>query len=102
MKKWKRIIKSSYRYKDFIILESPVAFNKVFSDQDIPLVQLHSIQVCGKKNKDIVGFCGCFRWEDNKAISLDGDSYSEDEMIYGFSWFTYEGDRCLDILVEDW
>lgn len=100
MKKWKRIIKSSYRYKDFILLESPVAFNKVFSDQDIPLVQLHSIQVYGKKNKDIVGFCGCFKWENNEVISLDGDSYSEDEMIYGFSWFTYEGDRCLDILVD--
>lgn len=100
MKKWKRIIKSSDRYKDFIMLESPMAFNKVFSFQDISLVQLHSIQVCGKKNEYIVGFCGCFKWEDNKVTSLDGDSYSEDEMIYGFSWFTYNGDRCLDILVD--
>ena len=104
MQDWKEIVKNDERYKDFVVLDTPVLFREMFADQNIPRVQLHSIQMYETpKTKGIVGFCGVFRWEKNTIIPLDGDSYSEDTMVYGYEWFTHEGDKCLDILVgNEW
>ena len=90
MKDWKQIVKSDSRYKGFVIMDEPATFSKMFAGQDIPCVQLHSIQVYGNGNEeDIVGFCGSFRWENNE--------------VYGYSWFINGNAKCLDILVgEDW
>lgn len=64
-------------------------------------MQLHSIQPCG--DNDIVGFCGVFSWINNVLTPLDHDSYSDETLVYGYSWFKNEiSDRCLDILVEEW
>lgn len=104
MKDWKEIVKSDSRYKDFVIMDEPAVFSKLFADQDIPCVQLHSIQVYENSNEeDIVGFCGSFRWENNEIIPLDGDSYAKETTVYGYSWFINGNAKCLDILVgEDW
>ena len=104
MKDWKEIAKSNKRYKNFILLDKPAIFCEMFANQNIPYVQLHSTQVYGGEDEwDIVGFCGCFKWENNKITSLDGDSYAEDTTVYGYSWFTNKDDKYLDIFVgEDW
>lgn len=104
MQDWKSIVKRNERYKDFIILDKPATFREMFSNQNIPIVQLHSVQVYGYKQvQDIVGFCGVFKWEGNEFISIDGDSYAEDMTVYGYSWFTNGCNKCLDILVgDDW
>lgn len=100
MEELKKILYSDARYKDFTLLAKPVQFNEMFSNKDIPCVQLHSIRMCDDQH--ILGFCGCFKWENNQIIPLDGDSYSPDELIYGYSWFTdNDNNQCLDILV-DW
>jgi len=101
--KWKKIIQDDPRYRGFVLTESPVKFCDLFANRDIPCVQLHSVQVFENSGKQyIIGFCGAFSWEDNVLEPLDGDSYSEDTPVYGYSWFTDEkGRRCLDILVGD-
>ena len=97
----KKIIKNNDRYKDFTLLETPVRFKDMQADNDIQVVQLHSIESCGEN--DIVGFCGAFSWINNTLASLDGDSYSDETLVYGYDWFkNMSGDRCLDILVEEW
>lgn len=100
MEELKKILHSDIRYRDFSLLTKPVPFNELFFNKDIPCVQLHSIRMCNDQH--ILGFCGCFKWENNKVIPLDGDSYSQDELIYGYEWFTdNDNNKCLDILV-DW
>lgn len=101
MKGWKEIVKNNNRYENFVIVDKPKPFNEMFAGQDISCVQTHSTQVVGEG--DIVGFCGAFEWKDNKIISLDGDSYSENMTVLGYEWFESEGKKCLDILVgNDW
>lgn len=104
MFEWREIVRGSKRYKNFVLLDVPMPFYKLFADQDISCVQLHSTQVFGKEGeRDIVGFCGTFRWEGGEITSLDGDSYSKDAEVLGYSWFTNGHKRCLDILVgDDW
>ena len=104
MKNWREIIKEDVRYKDFILLDEPIAFCEMFTNQNIPCVQLHSMQTFGDENEqDVIGFCGCFKWNDNNITSLDGDTYTKDTTIYGYSWFTNKNEKCLNILVgEEW
>ena len=101
MSDWKEIIKNDDRYEDFTIVDNPTKFKDMFSDLTIECVQLHLTQVWGES---IVGFCGAFKWKDNKIIPLDGDSYSADVLVLGYDWFTDDdGMLCLDILVgNDW
>jgi len=97
----KSIVKNNERYQDFILLETPVRFKDMQANVDAKVVQLHSIELCGEN--DIVGFCGVFSWKNNKLTSLDGDCYSDETPVYGYSWFRdEEGDECLDILVKEW
>lgn len=104
MKNWKEIVKSNQRYKNFILLDKPAIFCKMFANQNISRVQLYSTQVYGDENEqDIIGFCGCFKWDNNEVTSLDGDSYTKNTTVYGYAWFTNENKKCLGILVgEDW
>ena len=103
-KELEKILKESGRYKDFTLLEKPEPFNKFFTDKNYPIVQVHSTQIfetSGKK--DIVGFYGQFEWKDNKITSLDGDSYSETMLVFGYEEFDCEEDIGIDILVgNDW
>ena len=70
----KDVLKASDRYKKFTLPDKPACFKDMFKGRDFDVVQLHSTQIIdidGKK--DIVGFCGIFRWTDGKIYSLDGD-----------------------------
>lgn len=99
----KKLIKNNPRYKDFTLLECPVRFKDMQADNDIQLVQLHSIAEC--EPNDVVGFCGVCSWTNNELKSLDGDSYSDEMLVYGYSWFTNEEEnitKAIDILVLDW
>lgn len=87
------------RYKDFTILDKPIPFETLFANQNIACVQLHSIEPCGD---DIVGFCGVCSWKDNEIHPEDGDTYSAKMPVYGYSWFTVNGEKVLDILVDEW
>lgn len=101
---WKEVVKSDVCYKNFILLDKPVMFCEMFANQNIPFVQLYSTQVYETENKQyIVGFCGCFEWNNDEVIPLDGDSYSKNIMVYGYEWFIIENEKYLSILVgEDW
>lgn len=105
----KDIIKNIDRYKNFTLLDKPIKFKDLYKDENIELVQIHSIEsfnIQGTDKKDIVGFCGVFKWENNNIISLDGDSYSENMKVLGYDWWSNEDEHIekgLDILVgEDW
>ncbi len=96
------ILKTNDRYKGFTLLKDPQSFIELFEGQDIPCVQIHTAQVYNNGDKKgIVGFCGAFKWEDNKIISLDGDSYTIGMTVFGYEWFNDDSGRCLDILVGD-
>ena len=101
--KIKQIIKSSDRYKDFTLLPSPMPFKELFEDQTSDCIQLHDMHFCG--DDDIVGFCGQCKWENNQLTPLDGDTYYDDMLVYGYSWFENKEENVLsglDILVSDW
>ena len=105
MKDWKEVVKTDTRYEDFTILDEPKRFCEMFANQNIPCVQLHSIQTFDIECKQyLVGFCGCFEWKNGKVIPLDGDSYTKNTMVYGYQWFrATETESYLDILVgEEW
>lgn len=92
------------RYKDFILFKTPIPFNEWQKNKDIKCVQLHSIEVDRINYKYILGFCGQFAWENNQVHSLDGDSYNESVLVYGYQWYwSIGGYNGLNILVgNDW
>lgn len=104
----KDILKTSDRYEGFTFLDKPVCFKDMFKDKDFDVVQLHSTQIIdiGNGVKDIVGFCGIFRWTDGKIYPLDGDIYYDDFKILGFEEFQnipMGVNVGIDILVgDDW
>ena len=105
---WKEVIRNNDRYKDFTIYDAPILirpFSEIFKDKDIDLVQVHSIETYNtEENIDIVGFIGSFSWIDNRLKSIDGDSYDENMLIYGYNWWSnpyIRIDKALDILVKD-
>lgn len=85
----KDILKVSDRYKGFTLLDKPACFKDMFKGRDFDAVQLHSTQIIdiGDGKKDIVGFCGIFKWTDGKIYSLDGDIYYDDFKVIGFEEF---------------
>lgn len=96
-----KIVKKNPRYEDFTFLEIPIRFKDMQADNNIKVVQLHSIEPVGAD--DIVGFCGVCSWIDNTIAPLDGDSYSAEMLVYGYEWFDdNDYGRCLDILVKEW
>jgi len=103
-KELEKILKESERYKGFTLLEKPEPFNKYFADKNYPIVQIHSAEVFEVPDgKDIIGFCGQFAWNNNKIMPLDGDSYSETMLVYGYEEFDCDEGKGIDILVgNDW
>ena len=105
MENLKEILQKSDRYKNFTILDNPVRFKDMFAGENIDVIQIHSVYILNMKGyQDIVGFCGQCVWKDNILSALDGDSYSDDMLVYGYEWFTNEKEditKGLDILVED-
>ena len=99
------ILVNSERYKNFNILDKPVSLKEFAKDRDYPYIQVHSAQIFKYDDiiKDIVGFCGVCKFENNRVEPLDGDSYSDDMEILAYADFECEdGEKGLDILVEDW
>lgn len=94
----KKIIENNKRYKDFILLETPIRFKDLWANRTIQIVQLHCIGLCEDAN--IPGFCGAFSWQNNILTPLDGDCYSDETLVHGYKWL--QGNRCLSILVEEW
>lgn len=81
------------RYESYEKIE-PVKFSEAFKNQDATWVQVHQMDT---------GFVGTFCWKNNEIVSLDGDDYEEDMLIYGYQWFKNRGgSSCLDILVDKW
>ena len=104
---WREFIKTNERYnEDFTILDSPVPFKELFTDQTIDLVQVHSLKVekYTDGQEDIRGLCGTFGWENNIIVLLErkfNALYNDEVLVYGYSWFTGEnGKKCVDILVQ--
>lgn len=98
------------RYKDFTYLDKPEKFCELMANKNYDTVQVHT--AAPAEDNDIVGFCGSFSWKDNVLKSLDGDSYNQNMLVYGYSEFTsskvvdekcVNDEKCLDILVDnDW
>lgn len=88
----KDILETSDRYEGFTFLDKPVCFKDMFKDKDFDVVQLHSTQIIdiGNGIKDIVGFCGAFKWHNNEITPLDGDDYNNNFNVLGFEEFDYE------------
>ena len=81
------------RYENYEKIK-PAKFSEVFRNQDATWVQVHQMDL---------GFVGTFCWKNNEIVSLDGDDYKEDMLIYGYQWFKNRGGcTCLDILVDKW
>ena len=97
---WRDELRQIDRYKDFTLLDPAQSFKVMFKGKTIPLVQVHSLISCGG---DIVGFCGVFRWDNDILTPLDGDSYNDKMMVYGYKWFKNPDtqEECLDVLVND-
>lgn len=106
----KLLLQNSDRYEGFDVLEKPIPFRefaeKFAEGTDIELIQLHdTTPVSEKYPNEIVGFCGVCAWKDGALVSLDGDSYSDEMLVYGYEWFTNEGEgieKGLDLLVKEW
>lgn len=90
------------RYEDFIFLEKPIEFNKtdLFSDKYAE-IQLHYVSKI-PDYPDVLGFCGAFKIENGKIVSLDGDSYGPQMIVVGYQEFTYDNETCLDLLTIRW
>ncbi len=101
----KDFINHDDRYRGFCWLHEPQKFKDFFRGNNIDVVQVHTCEpVYNDKNEiiAIVGFCGIFKWHRNILTPLDGDSYSDETLVYGFNFFGDEETR-LDILVgNDW
>lgn len=107
-KELREILLNSEKYSEFTFLKDSIPFNELFADEDFDYVSVYSTTILNfkDKKKDIVGFCGSFKWKDKILTSLDGDSYSEAMSVLGYKKFTnpskdiYNG---IGILVgNDW
>ena len=97
------LIKSSVRYSNFIFLDEPIMFNKLFKDKNYSVVQIHDANCYEVEGiKVIAGFCGVFKWESNRLYSLDYDSYVETMPVIAYEEVKFKDKKCLDILVESW
>lgn len=97
------LTKENNRYKDFILLDTPIPFNKMWKDKNINIVQLYCIEPCGENH--IVGFCGQCAWKNNTIYPLDDDSYYSSMLVYGYKWVSNKKEginKGLDILVYDY
>ena len=99
-KLWRDIIESDKRYNDFTIVDDPVRFTEMFAGQDISYVEVFSIW--NLSGEPAGYFCGAFQWKDNDIISLDGDSYEDDMVVYAYKWIPDGEDNALLICVYDW
>ena len=97
-----RLVKTNYRYAGFTLYDKPIPFktSSLFSDKYM-IIQIHDTTPIGENS--IVGFCGACTIKNNQIIPLDGDSYSQDMTVIGYSEFTDEkSNLCLDLLVDEW
>ena len=91
------------RYKGFHYLAKSQLFNELFHDQNFDAVQIHDANYHNVNGKKVItGFCGIFKWEDNKLSPLDNDIYTEKMPVIAYNEFSHKGKKCLDILVESW
>lgn len=69
---------------DGVILDHPVSFRNLFRDQNFDRVEIHCFALGD------AFFCGAFKWDSNRIISLDGDCYSDDMLVFGYNEFVNE------------
>ena len=91
-------------FNDFKYLEKPQCFCSLFFGKDLPLVQLYDSTIVPAGSLEFpIGFAGSFKWEHNKTVPLDGDSYDERMLVYATREWENNGKKGIDILVEgDW
>ncbi len=93
------------RYKSFKSGDLRL-FSDLFRDHDYDLVQIHDATPL-EDSKDVIGFAGVFKWQNNKIIPLDGDIYTSQMPVIAYKKFDHKNndgsiEKCLDILVEEW
>lgn len=102
------LLKRTDRYKNMIILDTPVVFKEYFKDKNYDLVQLFDTTPIENAGKviDIVGFCGVCSWLYSKLRPLDQDIYNHKMTVYGYKEWSNEDKgirQAIDILVgDDW
>ena len=89
------------RYKNFIYLDEPEEFCELFENQDYDVVQIHDMTPITGLGQ-IIGFAGQFEWQDNEITPLDGDSYTKHMTVIGYKEFESDGQKCLDVISDDW
>lgn len=102
------IAQTDERYDKFVFIEDSFSnptstpFSTFAKNDRYHIVQVYDLSIVPSADS-IVGFAGQFRWENNKLISLDGDSYNSDMTIWGYKIFR-NGDEvtCLNVLTCDW
>lgn len=81
------------RFKDYIYGEESFVFQEKFYNKDIDCVQLIHYEH---------GFCGEFMWRGNAIYPLDGDSYANKIVGFGYQHFIDRiGRQCLNVVVGD-
>lgn len=98
----KKMVKTNERYMGFSLYDKPIIFKEtpLFSDK-YAAIQIHDATPFGENS--IIGFCGVCKVENDRVIPLDGDLYSKNMTVWGYSEFTdSEGNLCLDLLVDEW
>lgn len=96
-----KLIKTNVRYIGFTLYDKEIPFKDtpLFSDKYV-YIQIHDTTPIGM---DIVGFSGVCKVENDEVIALDGDSYTKEMTVVGYSEFKDDcGRLCLDLLVNEW
>ena len=83
------------RFSDFKLLEEPVSFSEKFKDENFDRVQVY----LDAFPRGII-FCGVLKWQDNKIISMDGDSYNPKMLVYAHFTYTLNNEKGLDVIVD--
>ncbi len=97
----KRIAEMQKRYRQFVLMDNPAPFcNTPLFSEKYECIQIHDVTPVGED--DIIGFAGRCRIRDGKLVSLDGDSYSPEMIVFGYKEFENENGICLDLLVDEW
>ena len=89
------ILRTDSRFSDFKLLDTPEQFGEKFKDENFDRVQVY----LDAFPRGII-FCGVLKWQDNKIISTDGDSYNPEMFVYAYHSYTVDDETGLDIIVD--
>lgn len=80
-----------------IYKDSTVLIKDLIKDKDYDYVEYRIPSKESNKSE----FAGAFKVEDGKIISIDGDSYNEEERVYAAEEWSYNKHPALTILVYE-